>query len=298
MFSREISLPLLAVLLIGATSAHQAPVHAQPHERTVRDTVGLTPGGVSVDNEEGSIRVSTWNRNAVAYEARIVSEQAADYVEDTVIEVDTFSQHLSLESTFDDLESRWTFGPEMIGYGVSKPAVHYTLTIPRTAEMAIDGTESTIEVTGLRAPLQVETEDGTVQVDDQRGTTRIDTHEGTVSIADMQGDLTVDTHEGTATVDGLRGRLLLDTHEGEADVTVDSLAAVQVDTHEGEVTLRLPRDAGFDLSTDLGNDAEVRGALDLDALRDEDGNYQGAFRGGGPLVRLTSHEGTIVLESP
>lgn len=274
------------------------PLQAQPYERTVRDTVSMTPGSVTVENEEGSVTVDTWPREAVGYEARIVSEQSADFVEDTVIEVDTLSQHFSLESTYDDLEAQWAFGPEMIGYGVSEPAVHYTLTIPRTAELAIDDTESTIEVTGLWAPLQVETEDGTIQVNDQRGAARIDTHEGAVSVADMQGDLTVNTHEATATVEGLRGRLLLDTHEGEADVTVDSLVAIQVDTHEGAVTLRLPRDAGFDLSTDLGDDAQVRGALALDVLRDEDGNYHGSLRGGGPLVRLTSHEGTITLDSP
>jgi hypothetical protein len=294
MFYRHLVISACILAVSGLTVS----LHAQPYERTVRDTVALAPGGVSVENQEGSIKVATWTRNAVAYEARIVSEQAADYVDDTVIEVDTLSQHLSLESTFDDLESRWTFGPEMIGYGVSEPAVHYTLTVPRTAELAIEGTESTIEVTGLRATLQVETEDGTVQVDDQRGTMRIDAHEGPVSITDMQGDLTVDTHEGTATVDGLRGRLLLDTHEGEADVSVDSLAAVQVDTHEGEVALRFPPDAGFDLSTDLGDDARVRGGFDLDALRDEDGNYHGSLRGGGPLVRLTSHEGTITFDTP
>jgi hypothetical protein len=286
------------VACIVAVSGFAGPLYAQPYERTVRDTVSLTPGSVSVENDEGSIAVSTWARDAVAYEARIVSEQAAGIVEQTTIDVDTFNQQLSLASNFEDLEARWTFGPELIGYGVTRPAVHYTLTVPTTAEVSVEDEASTIEVTGLQAALRIGTDEGDVQVADQRGTTRIDAHEGTVSLTDVQGDLKVDTHEGAATVEGLRGQLLLDTHEGRADVAIDSLATVEVDTHEGEVTLQMPAGAGFDLSTDLGDDAQLRGSLDLDALRDEDGVYHGAVRGGGPLVHLTSHEGTITLDTP
>jgi len=283
---------------IFAVSVVTAPASAQPYERTVRDTVALTPGSVSVDNEEGSVTVSTWNRDAVAYEARIVSEQAADYVEDTVIDAERFSQHLSLESSFDDLEARWTFGPEMIGYGVSEPKVHYTLTVPATAEVSVEDEDSEIEVTGLHAALQVETTAGTVQVANQRGTARIDAHDGAVSVTDVRGDLNIDTHEGSATVEGLRGRLLLDTHEGQADVAIDSLAAVDVATHEATVALTMPADAGFDLATELGDDAQVEGDFDLSSLRDgDDDDYHGALQGGGPLLRIESHDGTVRLRT-
>jgi hypothetical protein len=252
----------LALLCLLGTDKRATPLHAQPYERTVRDTVALTPGSVSVENEEGRIAVSTWDRNAVAYEARLVSRQAADYVEDTVIDVGLFSKYLSLESTFDDLEAQWTFGPELFGYGVSHPAVHYTLTVPRAAEVAIEGEDAEVEVTGLRALLQVETDDGNVRVANQRG------------------------------------GLTIDTHEGQAEVGIDSLAAVAVDTHEGRVALTVPRDAGFTLATDLGEDATVQSDFVLDPLRNDDDNYEGSLRGGGPLVRLSSHEGTIVLRSP
>ena len=295
MFPRSLLFALGFLTLIGAA----VPLHAQPHERIVRDTVALTPGGVSVENEEGSVTVTTWSRNAVAYEARIVSKQSPDYVENTVIEVESFNQELSLTSNFDDLEPQWSFGPELFGYGVSSPEVHYTLTVPRTAELSVDDTESTIEVTGLAAALQLETLDSEVRVREQRGPVRVDANEGVVSLTDVRGDIKVDTHEGTVRAKGLRGRLMLDTHEGEADIAIDSLATVEVETHEGSVTLTMPADAGFDLSTDLGEDARLGGTLDLSSLRDDEkGDYDGAVRGGGPLVRLSSHEGEIVLQTP
>jgi DUF4097 and DUF4098 domain-containing protein YvlB len=287
------------LVLLCAAIGIAGPLQAQPHERTVRDTVALTPGSVSVDNEEGSITVSTWDRDAVAYEVRIVSGQAAEIVENTVIEADKFNQQLSLVSNFDDVEARWSFGPEMFGYGVSHPEVHYTLTVPRTAELSVDDTESTVEIEGMAAPLRIETMDSEVRVREQRGPVRVDAHEGTVSLSDVEGDLKVDTHEGTVRATGLRGRLMLDTHEGEATIGIDSLAAVEVDTHEGNVTLTMPSEAGFDLSTDLGEDARLRGPADLSSLRDdEEDDYTGAVRGGGPLVHLTSHEGEITLRTP
>jgi DUF4097 and DUF4098 domain-containing protein YvlB len=302
MFNRSLFFALTFFVLAGAA----APLQAQPHERTVRDTVALTPGSVSIDNEEGSITVTTWDRDAVAYEARIVSEQAPEIVENTLIEAETFNQQLSLVSDFDDLEARWSFGPEIYGYGVAHPDVHYTLTLPRTAALTVDDTESTIEITGLAAALQLETLDSEVRVREHRGPVRVDANEGTVVLTDVQGDLKVDTHEGTVRATGLRGRLMLDTHEGEADIAIDSLAAVNVDTHEGAVALTVPRDAGFDLSTDLGEDARFEGRIDA-ALpgaedefdeEDEDDDHNGVVRDGGPLVRLSSHEGEIVLQTP
>jgi hypothetical protein len=296
MIRRATGLLLLALLLcILAISGLTTPIHAQSYERTVRDTVSLTPGSVSVENDEGSISVSTWTRDAVAYEVRIVSEQAADIVETTKIDADRFNRELSLAPSFENLEARWSFGPELFGYGVTHPEVHYTLTVPETAEVAVEDEESTIEVAGLHANLQIDTHEGEVQVADQRGATQIDTHEGAVSVRDVRGDLQLDTHEGEATVEGLRGRLLLDTHEGEATVGIDSLDVVEVTTHEGRVTLTVPRDAGFDLSTDLNEDANFQSDVALDARRDEEGNYHGAFQGGGPLMRIHSHEGTVTL---
>jgi hypothetical protein len=272
-------------------------VSTDRHERTVRDTVDFTPGTVAVENEKGSITVATWDRDVVAYEARIVSEQSAEYAEQTAIEAEHFHQRLSVMANFEALEPQWSFGPEVYGYGVSHPAVHYTLTVPRTAALSVEDHASAIEVVGLNGDVRVDTHEGSLRVADQRGDAQIQTHEGTVSVTNVRGDLKADTHEGRITVKGMKGRLLLDTHDGRAEVGIDSLAAVEVETHEGTVTLTLPRDAGFDLATELDEEADVQGDFALDSLRNEEGNYHGAVQGGGPLMHLRSHEGTITLRA-
>jgi hypothetical protein len=259
--------------------------------------LSFAPGTVAVENEEGSITVDTWARDSVVYEARLVSEQDADNVDQAAIEVEQFNERLSLTSNFEDVEAEWSFGPEVFGYGVSHPAVHYTLTVPRTAAVAVDAQASEISVSNLAAALRIDTHEGPVTVTKQAGPVRVDTHDGSVSMATVNGDLNVDTHEGRVSVEGLRGRLLIDTHEGTAEVGIDSLAAVDIDSHEGEVLLSIPRDAGFDLSADLDEDASLDGDFSVESLRTEDGNYEGRVRGGGPFVRLSSKEGKIVLRT-
>lgn len=283
---------LMSVLLVSGVGRI---AHAQPYERTVRDTISFTPQTVSVENQGGSITVSTWSKDRVAYKARIVSEQSDDVMEEVSIDVDQFNQELSLVSNVENVDARWAFGPEIFGYGVPSPEVHYTLTIPKTSDLTIQDQESDIEISGLAAALSVRTEEGSLRVSNQKGPVQIDSQEGATSLTNVRGDLHVDTREGTLSVEALRGQLLLDTYEGRAEVSIDSLGAADVENHEGIVTLNLPSDAGFDLATDLGEDAVLESAAGMDSYRTEEGNYHGSLQGGGPLFHLTSQEGRIVL---
>jgi hypothetical protein len=257
--------------------------------------LATTPQSLSIENRDGSITVSTWDRESVVYNVRIVSGQARDIIEQTTIDVEHFNQRLSLVSNVEEIEPRWAFGPDLYGYGVTYPEVHYSVQVPKSVAVTIEDEESTVEVEGLEASLEVDTQEGDVTVNRHRGLLRLDSHEGTVTVADVTGDVKLDTHEGTLDAQGLRGRLLLDTHEGRAEVSVDSLATTTVDTHEGEVQLTVPSDAGFQLSAEMGEDAMLQSDFSVDALRDEEGHYQGAVQDGGPLLRLSSMEGRIEL---
>ena len=292
MLNRTIGIVLGLVLALGFTA-----LHAQPHQRTVRDTVALAPGSVFVENQKGSITVSTWSRDSVRYRARIVDEQIEEVVQQTRIEVERSEGALSLSTNYDDVGGHWTFGPDAFGYVKSESPVHYTLRVPKSTTLQISDHASDIDVSGLAGTLRIDTHEGALRVSDQRGRAEVSSHEGRMVLREVAGNLIVDSHEGEITIDGLRGRLDLETHEGRADVRIDRLEEIVADTHEGTVVFSVPSGAGFDLSTDLGDDAELRSDVDLTSIRQEEDDYQGAVRGGGPLVRLTSHEGRITLRS-
>jgi hypothetical protein len=294
------------------------PAAGQPHERTVRDTLRPDVTTLSVDAEEGSVALSPWDRDAVAYRARIVSAQAQDVVERTRIQVDTTADQLRIATDHSAIEMRWRFGPELIGYGTVHPRVHYTIKVPRSLNATVDGEASRVQVEGLAGELQIDAEGGpqdldaivgdllpseadpeapTVTVRGQRGPARIDVEEGPVAVADMQGNLSVTLEEGALTVDGHRGGLALEVEEGQAEAQVNTLRETLLATDEGRIALTMPQDAGFRLSTDLGDGATLEAPFDLAPLRDEAGNYRGAVHGGGPLLRVASSDGAVTLRT-
>jgi hypothetical protein len=215
--------------------------------------------------------------------------------------------------------------------------VHYTLTVPATAAVTIDDHESTIEIAGLQGTARVDTHDGAVRVRDQSGrlevdthdgpvriegqtgdvlveshdgriemsrvagAVRIDTHESDVRIDGLEGDLEVDGHEPRVAVRGLRGGLAVDGHEPEVDVAFDAFGRdVHIDTHEGRARLALAAGTGFRIDTDFSDDASLRSDVDLSGVRidrDDEVNYRGDVLGGGPRIRLSSHDGSFEIRT-
>lgn len=309
---RATALLLLAALLLPAAA------HAQD-DRTVSDTVPLAAdGAVTIDTHEGSITVTTWDRAEVQYEARIESKGDADEARRTTVSVNHSADRLSLET-----EHEGSGGSGFFGWGSQGVMpVHYTITMPRTARLTIDDHESAIEVTGLRAEVDIDTHDGSITMLDQQGALRIDSHDGDIAVAEQQGDLRIDTHDSRIrlediagaveidthdseiTAERLRGPFELDTHEGRADLAFAAFDGdVFIDSHDGTFTLTLPGAAGFEIDTDFNDDADLASDFDLSAARlssgdDDEVNYRGAVNGGGPRIRLASHDGRFRLRTP
>lgn len=289
------------VLLVSTT-------RAQPVARTVNDTVPLDrTGEVTVDNHEGRITITTWDRNEVQYEAEIMPTDEDPNAEKVHIDVQkqNHSLHLATKHEDGDEESRiFGFGEDGWQWGgVDIPAVHYTLTMPTTATLVVDDHESTIDVTGLRNSVRIDTHEGPIYVQDHHGEVRIDSHESRMQLSDIVGNLVIDTHESDLTVDKLKGGLRLDTHDGDATVTFTSLDDdIFVGTHDGDASLSLAEGTGFDIDTHFGDDVGVRSDFDLTKVRiseeDEDEeNYHGSVNGGGPEIHLDSHDGDFLLRS-
>ena len=284
---------LAAVLTLLAVTG--LAVQAQPYERVVQDTVDGVPDRLAIDNEDGRVEVTTWARDSVAFKARIVSTNDPKPVEQTQIDVDRTGPAMSLATNYENVEPRWSWGPSIYGYGTTTPRVLYTVTVPRSTALAIEDQNSDIEVSGLEARLRIDTEEGRTAVSDQVGSVQVDTQEGTVILQTIEGDAIVDAEEGDLRMEGLSGSIDLETREGDASVQFAMFDGGAIDTEEGSVTIVLPPDQGADLSTDLGDEATFNSPMDLSGIRGDGGDYNGAIRGGGPLLQIESEEGSITL---
>ncbi|WP_103027742.1 DUF4097 family beta strand repeat-containing protein [Salinibacter altiplanensis] len=314
---------LLIAVVLGLGVAPLAV--AQPPARTVRDAVPLAPDGtVTVDNHEGSVTVTTWERDRVRYEAEIMPTDEAPSAEKVTIRTRTDDDRFRLVTDHEDGDDEsvvFGFGEDGFRWGgIDIPAVHYTIRMPRSTTLHIDDHESTIEVTGLAGELRIDTHEGPITVAEQRGAVTIDSHESPISIADQSGDVTLDTHEGRMNLQDVEGRLSVDTHDG--DLTVEGLEGglrvdthdgtisasfaavtddVHIDAHDGDATLALPATAGFDLNTDFDDDVDVTSDFDLSTIRigneEDELNYRGDVNGGGSELYLEAQEGGVALRA-
>ncbi len=289
----------LCLLFAGLLAA--MPARAQEEKKLTFNEKLASDGRLVIDTYKGSVTVTTWDRDEVAVDVRIVADQTDELVESTDIKVHRSGRTLRFETDYD--EDAWKHIRkhgilDMFSGGFSQPLVHYEIRMPRTARLDIDDYKSEIRVTGLQADLVIETYKGDVEVDDLDGSLQLETYKGTGHIAFSRLD-------------------------------DDS----SVDTYKGNVTLVLPGDTGFDLVADLGRRGDLISDFDLDRRRhrgrrhrndddydddgdddddddgddddddeywdddddDDDNVYRGAVNGGGPRLHLETYKGRIAL---
>jgi len=279
-----IAVSLLVALPVGA--------QAQPAERTVVDTVPLDPDGtVSVENHDGEINISAWNRSEVRYEARIVHEHQ-ETVDDTRIKLDASADEVEIESNFDDVEKSGFWSSRSV------PEVYYTLSVPTGASVEIEDHGSSIRIEGVQGEVEIDSHDGGIQLSRIGGPVRIDTHDGAIDLRDINGAVEIDSHDGDVTASGLRGPLTVDTHDGRINAAFSSLdGPIEIDSHDARVRLTLPAGAAFTLRTDMGDDGNVGVEPEMSLTSMDEGEIEATVNGGGPEIYVSAHDGSLQIET-
>ena len=188
-----------------------------------------------VDGYAGEIDVKTWARNAVRVEADPPSR--------TSIEVVSGGGAVTVRS-----ESHR--GPPS--------SIDMTITVPAWMGLDLSGVYTDVTVTGVRAPISVETVQGEVDVTGG---------EGLVSLRSVQGHVHLK---------GAKGRI--DVHSVNEDVRVsDASGEIVAETVNGEIVLERVDATSLDAGTVNG-----------------DVGYDGPIRSGGRYT-LSSHNGDVTL---
>jgi len=220
------------VLLTLASGALAALALVQQIDTTVPVRTGQR---LVVDSYGGEIDVKTWGRNAVRVEADPSSRTAG--------EVSSSSGAVSVRT-----EGRR--GPPS--------QVDFTITVPAWMGLDLSGVYTDVKVTGVRAPITVETVQGEVDVNGG---------EGTVSLRSVQGHVILR---------GAKGRI--DVHSVNEDVRVfDASGEITAETVNGEVVLERVDATSLEAETVNGDLA-----------------YDGPLRSGGRYT-LSSHNGDVTI---
>jgi len=210
-------------------------------------------GSVTLESHNGSIQVHTWDRPEIEIHARIesggLSSEDKRRFDQTTVEIESTSTSVRIKSKYPDGNFSWGWNEG------SNPQIHYTITAPTTARWVIRD------------------------------------HNSQVEIRDVHADLSLDTHNGSARVVNLGGRLELTSHNGDFYVDFSTFQGANVELHNGSVELVMPSSSKFDLRSSSHN-----GRVDSDFSvlthtmgRHHDENIEGTVNGGGPSLRLSSH---------
>lgn len=268
---RGILFALAALLLLSSSAFAWWGDDDEKAEEMYEETVALSAGGaVDVKCHNGSIKVSTWDRDEVEIRAKKKATAgsvaaAEERLREISVRVDKTGERVSISAVI----PKWKGG----GSG----SVQFDLKIPRGAR------------------LEADTHNGSIEVRELGGEARLDTHNGSVKAYGVQGDLEIETHNGSITAEDVGGAIRAHTNNGSitAEMGAETLARdTSFETTNGSVTLTLNPNlaATIDARTTNGSvksdfpggfQDKRKKTLDLD------------LNGGGPRIELESRNGSI-----
>ncbi len=245
------SLALLASLALAVAASATVT-------ETFKQTYPLAADGtVSVDNVNGDIDITAWDKNEVSL---VAEKRAKDDEELKRLElvIDAQPNHLSVKTKVQK-KSTWS----LFGGWSNNSSVRYRLMVPAGARLEkIDSVNSDITVTGVKGPVNLDTVNGTIEATGLAADARLDSVNGSLSAE-------------FASVEKVR-EVKLDSVNGRATVTLPkgSSASIDADSVNGRVSV--------DQAIKLGKTGRHE-------LRGEIGS-------GGPHISLDTVNGSIAVK--
>jgi len=233
-------------------------------------------GHLVIDTYKGTITITTHDKPQVEIHVKIESDDAdsrdaARDIEDTEIEIHSTSNEVTLHTNYKKVERNnnfnfWDWLDNPHEKSNSLPSVHYTIKMPRNAELRIKDYKSESHIDGLTSYLT------------------LNTYKGTVEVLDLNGGIDLETYKGDVRISF--GSFKNDSH---------------IETYKGKISVDIPKQTGFDLRTDFEKRVDFRTDFDVET-RDLDRkhhhyNYSGKINGGGPTLNFKSDKGNFRLRS-
>jgi DUF4097 and DUF4098 domain-containing protein YvlB len=208
--TRQLPVWLGALLgVVCALFAFAAGAQASDHSFTeeFHKTYTLTPNGrVELDNINGAVHISTWDRNEVKVDA-LKYAGTKERLDEVRIEIDSGNDYVSIKTKYPD--HNLTFN-SIWGSRNNPAGVEYTLTVPRGARLdEIQLINGELDVTGVAGEVRASCING-----------RLEAH-------------------------NLSGRAKLSTINGHLDARFDRLAgsSIELSSVNGSVELTIPSDS-------------------------------------------------------
>jgi DUF4097 and DUF4098 domain-containing protein YvlB len=199
----------ISALLLISLAAHASDRRGAFTEE-FHQTYALTPDGrVELDNINGAVHISSWDRSEVKVDA-VKYADTKERLDEARIEVDSGKDYLSIRTKYRDHDLTFDWDSH------NNPAgVEYTLTVPRATRLdEIKLINGSLDVTGVSAEVHASCINGKLQAHNLSGHARLSTINGRL-------DARFDQLAGSA--------LELNSVNGSVELTIPSDSKAEID---------------------------------------------------------------------
>lgn len=259
---------------------------------------------VHVDVDDGSVRVITSDTSQVEFRVTYVgfaigvggdlhvdSQQSGNQV--------TLTAHTNSHITV----------------GLSTRRLSTEVHMPKNADLQIDSSDGSIDVSSVNGNIKVHTNDGAVKAAQLAGKIDLTTNDGSVTVDGLKGEIRLRSGDGAISGGSLDGKCEASTKDGQihlagrfdalsirsSDGAVSASAASgsrmstdwEIQTSDGSVEVALPTDLRANLDASTG-DGQISIGLPVMVQGDlSKTNVHGTLNGGGPVLRIHTGDGSI-----
>lgn len=202
--------------------------------------------------------------------------------------------------------ARWADGPSCTARGLGDEdndegdaqLADFSVQLPRNLRLSLETGNGLIDVTGTGTEVSASSGNGKVRVAGASGAVEASSGNGDVTVDAAGGPVRASTGNGTVHAYTGDGPVTASTGNGDIDVRMQSLSrpsAMHFSTGNGSVTVTVPAALAALLDANTGH-----GRIESDFPLTVDGridpsHIHAAINGGGPVLRLSSGNGDLVL---
>lgn len=274
------------------------------HKEEFHYNYPLASGGrFSLENLNGSIEISTWEKNSVEINGTKYarSEQG---LKDVKIDVVPTANSVQVRT--------------VVSFGTRNAGARYSIRVPHRIQLdrvvSSNGSIRIEDVEGLASlrssngsirawrvtgQLQAQTSNGSVEASGQTGPANLHTSNGSIRVEMNKGALEATTSNGSITArltqPDTDQPVRLESSNGHIDLSLDAVRDVRASTSNSSIVVRMPgaaaarvraRTSNSPITTDF--DVLTRGMISKHTL-------EGTLGAGGPLIDLSTSNGSIKL---